>query len=222
MGVGHAALAVGASRFAPRLNVGWLVFAALLADFLLGIFAILGLEHSTAPPDFATHHYLWFTFPYSHGLAAMTLWAAMAAFLIARLHPADRNQVVIVIFGLVLSHFALDALVHEQGLPLFGENSFKVGLGLWKHLPLELLLETAMAVAGVAMFLPVAGKDCPAISRFGVSIVIFIFALLTWTQISLRVAPRTDQLAIGWIVMPLVLSGVTYALDRARLRETAA
>ncbi len=84
MGIGHVAVALGASRAAPRLNVGWLVFAALLADFLLGIFAALGLEHSTVPPDLAAKHYLLFTFPYSHGLVALGLWSVIFGFLISR------------------------------------------------------------------------------------------------------------------------------------------
>jgi hypothetical protein len=49
MGVGHVAWALGASKAAPRINVGWLVLAALLSDFLLGVFAAVGLEHATVP-----------------------------------------------------------------------------------------------------------------------------------------------------------------------------
>ncbi|HZQ96206.1 MAG TPA: hypothetical protein VFA67_14425 [Candidatus Sulfotelmatobacter sp.] len=74
MGVGHVAIALGASRAAPRVNAGWLVFAALLSDFLLGIFAWAGLEHAAVPDNYASSHYLLFSFPYSHGLAALLLW----------------------------------------------------------------------------------------------------------------------------------------------------
>ena len=62
MGIGHVALALGASKAEPRLNVGWLVFAALLSDFLLGVFAAFGVEHATVPADFTNRHYLLFTF----------------------------------------------------------------------------------------------------------------------------------------------------------------
>jgi hypothetical protein len=48
-GVGHAAIALGAARAVPRVNAGWLVFAAFLADFLLGIFAIMGFEQAHVP-----------------------------------------------------------------------------------------------------------------------------------------------------------------------------
>jgi ABC-type Fe3+-siderophore transport system permease subunit len=37
VGVGHAAVAPGAARIAPRVNAGWLVFAALLAGAILGL-----------------------------------------------------------------------------------------------------------------------------------------------------------------------------------------
>src|ERR1700722_2535400 len=60
MGVGHAALALGAARATPRLNVGWLVWAAFLADFLLGVFAWMGLESAHGQENFATNHYLTF------------------------------------------------------------------------------------------------------------------------------------------------------------------
>jgi len=53
MGVGHAPLALGAAKATPRLNVDWLVFAAFLADFLLGIFAWMGLESAHVPENYA-------------------------------------------------------------------------------------------------------------------------------------------------------------------------
>ena len=77
MGIGHAAVALGASRAEPRINVGLLVFAAFLADFLLGIFAAFGLERAHVPADFSTRHYLRFTFPYSHGMAPLLVWGIL-------------------------------------------------------------------------------------------------------------------------------------------------
>lgn len=84
MGVGHAAVALGAAKAAPRVNVGWLVFAALLADFLLGIFAMMGLEQAHVPVDYATRHFITFTFPYSHGLVPLLLWGAIFGLLVSR------------------------------------------------------------------------------------------------------------------------------------------
>lgn len=51
MGIGHAAVALGASRVTPRVNVGILVSAAFVADFLLGIFGAMGWNKPTFLPN---------------------------------------------------------------------------------------------------------------------------------------------------------------------------
>jgi hypothetical protein len=221
MGVGHAALALGAAKAAPRLNVGWLVFAAFLADFLLGIFAAMGLERAHVPPDYASRHYLTFTFPYSHGLVPLIVWGAIFGFLISRLQRTDRTRIAIVAAFVVLSHFLLDGLVHVAGLPLLGENSPKFGLALWNHMPLELSLETLMTLVGLVIYLRTVGAAAPAVSRWGIPIFMALLAALTWTQLFATTPPQPAQLIPSWIVVPLVLSAIPYALDRKRIAALA-
>jgi hypothetical protein len=221
MGVGHAAIALGATKVVPRVNVGWLVFAALLSDLLLGVFALMGLEHASVPPDYALRHYLWFTFPYSHGLLPLVLWAAIAGFLASQLQRSNGRRVAIVVAVVVLSHFVLDALVHISGLPLAGEHSPKIGLGLWNHMPLELSLETLMAVVGVVIYLRVAGSGASPVSRYGIPGLLVFLTAMTWTQLFSDEPPRPDQLVFFWIGSPLVLSGVAYLLDRGRSSRPA-
>src|SRR5437899_10998853 len=96
MGVGHAAVALGASRASPRLNAGWLVFGAFLADYLLGIFATVCLEQAHVPADFASRHYLTFTFPYSHGLVPLLLWAGLFGYIVSRARRLVRRHAVLV------------------------------------------------------------------------------------------------------------------------------
>jgi hypothetical protein len=220
MGAGHAAVGIAAARWAPRLNVGWLVFASLLADFLLGIFALLGLESAHVPADYATRHYLTFTFPYSHGLFALTLWALLFAGLAASLHPAQREVVFVVVTGVVLSHFVLDALVHVVGLPLAGPNSPKVGLGLWQNMPFELGLETLLCFAGLLVFWRSAADS--ARSRYGMAIFLAIFCALTWAPLTSQRAPEISALIPGWIASPLLLGAVAFAIDRKRVGAKAA
>ncbi len=221
MGVGHVAVALGASRAAPRVNVGWLVIAALLSDFLLGVFAALGLEHSTAPPDYASRHYLLFTFPYSHGLVPLLMWAAIFGLLVAALYRFDFRRVWLVVALVVLSHFLLDGIVHVAGLPILGENFPKFGLGLWNHMPLELLIETVMAVIGVAVYWKVAGAGASALSRYGIAVFLLLVTAMTWTQLGLTIPPPPQQLKVSWIVVPLVFGAIAYGLDRRRARLAA-
>jgi hypothetical protein len=214
MGIGHVGVALGASRAAPRLNVGWLVFAAFLSDFLLGIFASFGLEHATVPADYASRHYLLFTFPYSRGLLALLLWATVFGVLISRV-GLQGSRAGLVVGLVVLSHFLLDGLVHVAGLPLIGESSPKLGLGLWNHMPVELALETVMAFVGLAVYWKLA--ESSSLGRYGMTIFVVLFTAMTWTQLALTTPPKTQELKVSWIVVPLVLSAIAYGLDRKRV-----
>lgn len=216
MGVGHAAVALGAAKGAPRVNVGWLVFGSFLADFLLGIFALVGLEQAHVPADYASRHYLIFTFPYSHGLVPLLLWSTVFGLLVSRTRPSERRRVFLVVAAVVLSHFILDGLVHVAGLPVAGEDSPKFGLGLWKHMAIELALETLMAVAGVVLYLRTAGAAASAWSRRGIPLFMALLTALTWTQISTTKPPEPAQLLSSWIAGPLLFGAVVYALDRKR------
>jgi hypothetical protein len=214
MGIGHAAVALGASRAEPRINVGLLIFAAFLADFLLGIFAAFGLEQAHVPLDFASRHYLTFTFPYSHGLVSLLLWGILLGGLLCWLDRRDHTRAFLVIAALVFSHFILDALVHVPELPLLGENSPRIGLALWNHMPLELTLETLMAVAGIATYWKLAGGS--KVSRWGVAVFTLLLTALTWTQLLATRAPSPSQLIPNWIIAPLVFAAIPYAFDRKR------
>jgi hypothetical protein len=214
MGIGHAAVALGASRAEPRINVGLLIFAAFLADFLLGVFASFGLERAHVPPDFASRHYLTFDFPYSHGLLPLLLWGVLLGALLCWLDQKDRMRAFLVIAALVLSHFVLDGLVHVPELPLAGPNSFKVGLSLWNHMPLELSLETAMAIAGLVIYWKLAGNS--QARRWAVAVFVLLLTALTWTQLWTVTPPTPSQLVPSWIIAPLVFSVIPYALDRKR------
>ena len=216
MGVGHVALALGASKAAERINVGWLVFAALLSDFLLGIFATAGLEHSSLPENYARQHYLLFTFPYSHGLVPLLLWAAIFGFIVSRLYQFDRRRILLVVAMVVLSHYLLDGLVHIAGLPVAGEASPKLGLGLWRNMPMELSTETVMAIVAIAIYWNL-DRSAPRWTRYAMAIFVLLVTSMTWTQLAATEPPPAGVLKITWIVAPLLFAGIAYAIDRKRV-----
>ena len=215
MGIGHAAVALGVSRAAPRINVGLLIFAAFLADFLLGSFAAFGLESAHIPVDYAARHYLTFTFPYSHGLAALVLWSIIFGALFCWVKAKDRSRAFWILAALVLSHFVLDALVHVPELPLIGESSPKLGLALWNHMPLELTLESVMALVGLVIYWTLSSTT--AVRRWGMAIFVALLTALTWTQLWSATPPSNSQLIPSWIILPIVLSAIPYLLDRRRV-----
>jgi hypothetical protein len=217
MGVGHLAIGLMLKRAEPRVNLGLLFFAALLLDLLLGVFYWLGLEQASIPTHYENAHSVAFSFPYSHGLLASLLWSALA-FLLARYlwQKEDRTRVGI-IFGLaVFSHFILDFIVHVPELPVFGRNSYKLGLALWDHMSIALTLEMLLVVPGLILYLKRTGGEGFS-GRFGILALMIVFSILTVVGMTSSAPPNLTVLAASWIVTPLVLSGLAFWLDRKRV-----
>ena len=79
MFAGHIGTALAIGRAERAVNVGVFIAAALLLDFLLWLFVLLGWESVAIPANFANAHQPEFVFPYSHGLLASLIWSALAA-----------------------------------------------------------------------------------------------------------------------------------------------
>jgi hypothetical protein len=213
MGVGHLAIGLMLKRADPGINLGLLFFLVFLSDFLLGVFYYAGMERAIVPGGFSDLHYLTFNFPYSHGLVASFIWSALTfglAFLLWR--KGDKLKAALVMAFAVFSHFILDAMVHVPGLPVVGENSQKIGLRLWENMTLALTLEMMLVVIGIVLYLGVANKNFRG--RWGVPILVVIFALLTIMGMTSSEAPEMSALGIGWLVIPPVTGTIAYWLDR--------
>ncbi|MBI4938449.1 MAG: hypothetical protein HY846_09610 [Nitrosomonadales bacterium] len=188
MFAGHVGAALAIGRVERRVNPGAFVFAALLLDVVLWIFILLGLETVAIPGNFAATHQPEFVFPYSHGLLAATAWsllAGIAAFLWYPHLGAAKLRAAAVAGLAVFSHWLLDALVHAPGLPLAGESSAKVGLGLWQTMPIALVIEAFIALAGLWLFL--AGAKLSRGKKVWLSVL--VLATLVFTIAGMTVAP---------------------------------
>jgi hypothetical protein len=150
MFAGHMGAGLVLGSAARDVNVGVFIAAALLLDFLLWLFVLLGWESVTIPADFARHHQAEFAFPYSHGLLSSVAWSAAAAGVARVLYSGPgRWRAAALIGAAVLSHWVLDAVVHRPELPLAGLGSRHVGLGLWNDMPVALAVESTLVLAGV-------------------------------------------------------------------------
>ena len=206
--MGHIAVGLALKHAEPRINAGVWIFAALLCDFLLGIFAALGLEHAEGLPEYPERHYLLFTFPYSHGLAMTSVWAALAAAVAALWRRSARIALVAAVA--VLSHFVLDAAVHVSGLPLAGSGSPGISLGLWRHLGWALGLEAAMLAAALMLYTRAVGGRPYGMLAFAS----IMGAALIGGQAGGGAAPSEHALAISWLAAPVVIGGIASRLDR--------
>ena len=218
MFVGHLSAGLVLKKMERRINIGWFFFAALFHDFLLGILILLGLEQVHVPANFAQLHYFTFSFSYSHGLAASIFWSLLAFGItyiaLPRWTSKERNQAGIAMGLAVFSHFVLDWMVHIPEIPLLGESSLKIGLGLWNNLPLALTLETVLVVTGFAFYLFMV-KPKTNLSRYGIGILLLFLTVLTVTGMLLgETPPPATGAAISWILEPLVICGLAFWFDK--------
>lgn len=218
MFAGHLAAGLALKQVGRRLNLGWLFFAALFHDFLLGILVLLGLEQIHVPAGFAQAHYLTFTFPYSHGLAASLIWSLLAFGItyaaLPRWTSKERNQAGLAIALAVFSHFVLDWLVHIPDLPLLGKDSLKIGLGLWITPLFALALESALVLAGFITYL-VAVKPKGGLARWGLGLLLLLVTALTVSgTLFAETPPPAAGAAMSWIFQPFLISGLAYWFDK--------
>ena len=219
MGIGHVAVGLALKRADHGINAGWLIFAAFLPDFLLGCFVLAGLESYAPPPDYPSVHYLLFTFPWSHGLLADCAWAAIAG--AAAWGLTKRRTAAAAVAVAVLSHFLLDGIVHVKGLPLAGAGGPVFGLGLWRHLPLELSIEAAMAALALWVYRS-AAKTGNARPWAGMAVyIVLLTAFLIVGQAGAAGMPARGGLIASWLAAPPVMSAIAFWLDRRPKRIEA-
>lgn len=182
MFLGHVGVALAAKPLAPRASLGTLVFAALWIDLLWPMLLLIGVESvriepgATAASPLVFEHY-----PWSHSLLAVLLWAAVIGFL--RLATRDVAS-AIVISALVISHWLLDALVHDSDLPLVPGGA-QVGAGLWNHPLVAHSLEVGMLAIGVTIY----ARATKAMDSTGAWALVAFVLFLAAIQIANAVGP---------------------------------
>lgn len=182
MFLGHFGVALAAKPLAPRTSLGTLVFAALWIDLLWPLLLLVGVESvriepgATAASPLVFEHY-----PWSHSLLAVLLWAAVIGFL--RLATRDVGS-AIVISALVISHWLLDAVVHDQDLPLIPGGAH-VGAGLWNQPLVAHSLELGMLAIGVTIY----ARATKAMDRTGAWALAAFVLFLAAIQIANAVGP---------------------------------
>ena len=218
MFAGHLAVGLALKKLNRRINLGWLFFAAMFHDFLLGILVLVGLEQVHIPLNFSQIHYLTFTFPYSHGLAATFIWSLLAFLItyaaLSSWSSKERKAAGLVMGLAVFSHFVLDWIVHIPEMPLLGENSLKIGLGLWNNLSLALALEFGLVIVGLVIYYR-SVKPSSRLSRYGVLILLLLISTFTILgQAFSEVPPPETGAAISWIAQPILISALAFWFDK--------
>lgn len=213
-------MALGAKRIAPELSLGTLVAAGQLADLLWPSFVLAGLESfeirpgatQVVPLDFVSY-------PYSHSLAALVVWGLLLAF--GRGALGRHGGVAMLTLGaLVVSHWALDWIVHRPDLPLTVAGSGRHGLELWRSLPATLAVEFGLLAAGVALY----ARTTTARDRAGRWGFVGFAAFLAAVQLANLLGPPPPSVAaVTWSAQAVwLLVAWAWWLDRHRAPRAAA
>jgi hypothetical protein len=215
MFVGHFALAFGAKRFAPIVSLGTLFLACQFADLLWPVLVLTGVEQVEIVPGITAVTPLDFvSYPYSHSLMALVIWAALAA-MVYRVVRGWRFPAMLTVAALVISHWVLDALAHRPDLPLTVGGSARVGLGVWASVPATLVVEMLLLVVGVGLYL----RQTTAADRIGsIAFWALIGFLVVVSLASTFGPPPPSPAAVAWsaqAVWLLVFWG--YWIDRHRV-----
>jgi hypothetical protein len=214
MFIGHFALGFGAKKVAPGVSLGALFLAAQLADLIWPTLVLLGIESVTVAPGITRVAPLDFvSYPYSHSLVALVVWALAFAGLyrLARKAPAGA---LMTIAALVVSHWVLDVISHRPDMPLTLSSANRVGLGLWNSLPATVIVEGLLFVLGVAVYARTTqAKD--RIGRIGLWSLVGFLAIVYVAN--LLGPPPPSSAAVAWTAESMwLLVAWGYWVDRHR------
>lgn len=149
MHVGHFAVGLLAKRIEPKVSLGTLVLAAMLADFLWVVFLITRIERVEFKPGMGAANYVaTMDVPWSHSLLMDVIWAALfaAAYFLRRRYPRGAW----VLFASVLSHWLLDFVSLKSPVAPGVQEEF--GLRLWTSVPATILVEGGLWLVAIIVY----------------------------------------------------------------------
>lgn len=217
MFAGHYAVAFGLKRAEPRISLGALFLAVQLVDIVWGGTLLLGWEHARVVPGYLAASPLEFLdYPITHSLVAGIGWAAAMALVYYSLPTTNvtHHWRASLIVGLaVLSHWPLDVIAHTADLPITTSGSTRVGLGLWRSVPLTLAVELGLLAIGVALYATLRSRRHPVRPLRLATLVTVIVALYLSSFLG---TPPADMRVIGALATLgcLALAGIAWWADR--------
>ncbi len=215
MFIGHYGVALAAKKVEPKISLGWLFVATQIIDILWTLFILTGLEQVEIRPGYTAASPLNFiSYPFSHSLLMAVVWSALV-YGIARFVWNARAALILGVVA--LSHWFLDVPVHLPDLPLAFGDSPMVGLGLWNSKIATVVLEGALLLGGLWVYLRATKPDGKR-GRWGMIVLcLFFLGTFAMTTFSGEAPPTTTALAGTGLVMYVVFSVIAAWLDKRRV-----
>jgi membrane-bound metal-dependent hydrolase YbcI (DUF457 family) len=182
------------------------VTAVIALDLVWPILLLAGVEHVEIRPGATAFTPLVFvSYPWSHSLLMAAVWGVILV-AVSRVRDVPRSAAWL-LAALTVSHWFLDWVTHAPDMPFWPGRSPRVGLGLWNSIPGTLVVEGALWIGAVAMYLryrPLRGRG-PRVAFWSFVVVSTVmWAASPWSS------PPPDERSlawfslIGWIVVPWV------------------
>ena len=120
-------------------------------------------------------------------------------------------------FGVVVSHWLLDLLVHIPDLTLAGQPP-KLGFGLWNHPVLEMPLELGITALGLWLYARATGGLRPSI--WALAVILLVLQAINWfgpqpIEVTLSVT------LLAWFGYAVATIGAWWAARTAQRRVRA-
>lgn len=216
MFVGHYAASLALKRFEKRASLGVLFLAVQFVDIVFFPLVLLGIERLNIVENFtqSTHFELEFM-PYTHSLVAFLIWSGLA-YVVFRWVVVKSHSVALVVALAVMSHWLLDVIVHTPDLPLWSDSSLKLGLGLWNNAVATFILEAALLLAGLWLYLSATTAVTKA-GKYGMTI--FVVGLILVNVQNIFGPLQGDSklvLAVTALAAYLLFAAVAFWLDTKR------
>ncbi len=222
MFLGHYGIAFALKRAEPKLSLGTLFIAVQFPDLLWGIFILLGWEHARIVPEYTAATSLEFLdYPISHSLVGVIVWSVVAAALYYSWPTRDtsRHWQAAAIVGLaVFSHYPLDVLVHVADLPLMGNDSTKLGFGLWNNPVATLVAEALVFGGGLALYVA-RGSHRHPVRAARILVVVLLLVGVYLASMYGPLPPSMTTVAVSDIVLILAVGALAGWADRRAAPE---
>lgn len=208
MFIGHFGLSFAAKKAAPRVSLGILFIATQFADILWPFLLLFHVEKMALLPGYTkTNAFEFLYYPYTHSLFMSILWGALTVILYWLFKKDTRGAVVV---GLcVVSHWFLDLIVHTVDLPLTPFSDFKVGLGLWNHVALALVLETVIFLTGAYLYATFTKASNKTGKWAFIGLVVFLLVF----QVANTFGPTPPDSIMILFVSSIILMGIIVSLS---------
>jgi hypothetical protein len=217
--VGHVAMALVAKGLQPRVSLGTAVVATLVADVLLFLFVLAGVEHvqfrATAVPG---EYFTGSDIALSHSLAMSLVWgvAVAATYLVVRRRRDTRIAALLV--AVAISHWLLDVISHRPFMPVAPWMREQVGWTAFTGIVPPMLIEGILWAGAVALYVS-DSRSTTSAGRY-----VFWGGIASWTYVwyyNAFLPPRItpEEAPVEALILLLLAIGWAYWMNRARVMK---